>query len=203
MQVWPCLVVLLVASVVVSSAIESPPYTVTKDLNSGMEIRKYNATKWVSTQKTGIKCMQMQDMQSDMFWKLYGYITGKNNQNKKIEMTAPVVSMLRNYADATIDANSVCNFTMCFYVPLSDQANTPQPTASDVFLKQLTPVTVATIRYSWYPSMKDHMANRDKLIEKLGADAANYDTHNVVIAGYDSPMKFWSRRNELWLVKKQ
>ena len=43
---------------------------------------------------------------------------------------------------------------------------------------------------------------RDLLIERLGADAAQYDCANMMAAGYDPPFKPVGRTNEVWLRKK-
>ena len=39
------------------------------------------------------------------------------------------------------------------------------------------------------------------LIKKLGSDAINYDTENMITAGYNAPFDPFNRVNEVWLKK--
>jgi hypothetical protein len=61
---------------------------------------------------------------------------------------------------------------------------------------------VATIRFGGWATMEMNIKKRDELIKALGARASQYDTVNMVVAGYDAPFKLFNRRNEVWLVKK-
>jgi hypothetical protein len=164
-------------------AIENPTYEVVRQIDSQTEIRRYAPTKWASTSVRDI-CVKMGNYQNNMFMNLFGYISGKNDRNQKIEMTAPVLTRLQNLNNGLIDRNSLCNMTMGFYLPRINQANTPLPSNSQVFLRDEPEMTVAVIQFGWYPDMNDYMSNRDTLIRKLGADASSYDTANIMVAGW-------------------
>jgi len=43
----------------------------------------------------------------------------------------------------------------------------------------------------------------DTLMELLQEEGRGVEEDVFYENGYDSPMKFWNRRNEVWLVKKQ
>ena len=65
-----------------------------------------------------------------MFRKLFNYISGTNDKQAKIPMTAPVSVLVKPGAGKS-------TFTMAFYVPAAFQKDTPIPTAgSDVSIEQ-------------------------------------------------------------------
>lgn len=75
--------------------IESPLYEVKKKIDQDTEIRKYTATKWV-----GVKLKDKaasEDNSKKMFFTLFDYISGKNDQDKKISMTSPVCFSFINF----------------------------------------------------------------------------------------------------------
>jgi hypothetical protein len=137
---------------------------------------------------------------NNMFWKLFGYISGENDQKTKIEMTAPVTTVFKSSDSKAISMASNAKMTMRFYVPKADQSNTPNPTG-DAFLQADPEAEYATIRFGGWASMNDNLSYRDQLIKALGAEASKYDTVNFLAAGYDSPFNFIGRRNEVWLKK--
>jgi hypothetical protein len=55
-------------------------------------------------------------------------------------MTAPVISWFNT-------TNSVQTKVMCFFIGKQYQANTPNPSTTDVFIMQLPTTKMATIRY--------------------------------------------------------
>ena len=68
--------------------IESPTYEVIKKIDENTEIRKYSASKWICTREENKKASE--DNNIKMFFNLFNYISGNNNQEKKISMTSPV-----------------------------------------------------------------------------------------------------------------
>ena len=135
-----------------------------------------------------------------MFWTLFNYISSKNDQNVKIEMTAPVTMFYKNTKNELINRNSDIEMTMKFYVPKENQNNTPIPT-ENAFIEEIPEMTVASIRYGGWASINTYLSFRDKLIKRLGDESENYDKVNFVSAGYDSPFNLIGRRNEVWLIK--
>jgi len=181
--------------------IENPNYQVVNKIDSTTEIRKYQISKWVSTNMiTNVK--KIDSVSSPMFRKLFNYISGSNDKSASIQMTAPVTMVFKNSQNELMNLNSNCSVTMSFYVPKNNQDNTPLPTDSSVFVQTMNEFTVATIRFSGFATMNDNLKNRDALIQKLGSLASNYDTINIITAGYDSPFTLFNRRNEVWLLKK-
>lgn len=127
-----------------------------------------------------------------MFYQLFNYISGQNDQNQKIPMTAPVVS----YYDATNKQK-----TQCFFIPLSFQANTPKPTGT-VFLEDHSELTIAVITFKGKATYTDYMLHKAKLIQTLGAELIHFDAFSTLTAGYDAPnTPVEGRTNEVFLRK--
>ena len=164
-----------------------------------IEIRRYDETKWVAT-TVEAQARNSRSSSSSMFNKLFDYISGKNSQNKKIAMTAPVTTIFKNAGNNLITLDSRCQMSMRFYIPKEFHQNTPQPTG-DAYLQTDAETVVASIRFGGFASMSDNIKYRDILIRALGTEARRYDTVNMMTAGYDSPFNLIGRRNEVWLKR--
>ena len=114
-------------------------------------------------------------------------------------MTAPVKMQMSSASEITEDSN--VNMTMSFYVPKVMQDSTPIPTDDTLKVVNMDKTTFATIRFSGRAATNDQLEHRDKLIKALGDEASQYDTVNMIIAGYDAPFVIFNRRNEVWLRK--
>lgn len=97
--------------------------------------------------------------------------------------------------------NSKCDKVMKFYIPPGLHSKTPVPKDSSVFIEEVPEMEVAVIKFPGFASMNDYLKQRDILIKKLGSESQEYDTVNIITAGYDPPVKLINRRNEVWLRK--
>jgi len=211
----------------VNGAYETVPYktlnkTVLEDLS--YEIREYPSVKWVCTEMTyeqdedgteepgaaqdewSILKMVQKMMNSvswkkrpssKMFMKLFRYISGVNEERQEVEMTTPVLSQMTPLED-----NKMKN-KMCFYLDSAAQENPPTPETDEVFLEENQPLRVAVYEFGGY-AMSDYVweAEAANFAEKLGDRVNSVDTTSFFTAGYDSPMKFWNRRNEVMFQLK-
>merc|ERR1712002_1215372 len=169
---------------------EEVPYETIEKLN-GYEERKYPSVKWACTEVTYqveeqeewsmIKMMQMmtnkkswkKKPENKMFMKLFRYIAGVNTERQEIEMTVPVLSYMTPLEDGKM------NKQMCFYLTKEVV----------VFVKQFGGYAMQDS--TWLKQAADFS-------EQLTEDRANeVDFEKFYTAGYDSPMKFWNRRNEV------
>merc|ERR1711990_1312399 len=197
------------------SGTEKVPYTTLKQFD-GYEMRLYPSVKWAYTELTyemevvnvetdeaaaTLKALQEYSSskrdrknkpQYKMFMKLFRYISGVNKEQEEVAMTAPVLTSLK------LLANNQVTKEMCFYMEKKHQANPPTPVDPDVKIVTNKEFTVYVHRFGGY-AMKDAVNIREakKFAEVLDNDGVEVDKSFFYTAGYDSPMKFWSRRNEI------
>merc|ERR1711879_748119 len=118
--------------------------------------------------------------ENKMFLKLFRYIAGVNSEAQEIEMTVPVISKLAPSED------NMMTKEMCFYI-------TKESSERVVFVK----------KFGGY-AMRDSvwMDNAAAFREEIEDRADEIQDGYFYTAGYDSPMKFWNRRNEVMFEKK-
>ena len=104
---------------------ETAPYTVVGpgEEEAGWEERLYPARNWVCTARQEENNPRGQ--RSGMFWALFQYIQGGNEDGVKIDMTTPVTTL--RSPDGGLE--------MCFYLGAEHQAAPPAPTQQGVFIK--------------------------------------------------------------------
>eukprot|EP00091_Calanus_sinicus_P021718 TRINITY_DN655_c0_g2_i3.p1 TRINITY_DN655_c0_g2~~TRINITY_DN655_c0_g2_i3.p1 ORF type:complete len:150 (-),score=53.24 TRINITY_DN655_c0_g2_i3:277-726(-) len=132
---------------------------------------------------------------SKMFMKLFRYISGVNEETEEIEMTVPVLTRM------TLQEDNMINKQMCFYLNKKHQENPPTPVDKDVKIEQNEEMTVFVHTFGGY-AMRDNVWIKEAQIfaEKLSQKADSIDFSKFYTAGYDSPMKFWNRRNEVMFL---
>ena len=148
------------------------------DKNDIYEIRKYSDRLAVETSRAGI---------DSNFRKLFNYISGSNENNQEIKMTAPVTQIEKNG-----------NMTMQFYLPSEfDENNVPSPSNSEVRVLNMKGGYFAAITYSGRASDKNFIKHKEILENQLKKD-------NILIlsppirATYNSPFTLpLLRRNEV------
>merc|ERR1712222_9439 len=172
------------------SGSEKVPYTTLKQFD-GYEMRLYPSVKWACTELTYERDRKNQP-QSKMFFKLFRYISGVNKEQEEVAMTAPVLTSMK-----LLEGNQITK-EMCFYIEKKHQANPPTPVDPDVKIETNKEFTVYVHTFGGY-AMKDAVNIREasKFAEVLNKAGEEVDTSVFYTAGYDSPMKFWNRRNEI------
>ena len=189
---------LVLASILVAaSAFEAPEFCnglECPEFNSIMkegdiEIREYQESHWVSTEMKG-------DNNSSGFMTLFKYISGSNETQEKMKMTAPVLKKITAKTPFTSDVTS----TMSFYLGSKYQnGEAPKPTNTDVYLQKLPFKKVAVITYSGYSNKGTEQQNLVTLGNFLTKNNMKFNTEFYFTAGYDSPFKFLFRHNEVWV----
>ncbi|XP_043202753.1 heme-binding protein 1-like [Amphibalanus amphitrite] len=200
---------------------ETAPYTVERTVKTDdgesiiYEERNYPGQKWVCTTEIDD---EEEEQSKDAFMRLFGYITGDNEGGITIPMTTPV-SMVREPLTAEELANQESQsdedtqeqeseevhskYTMCFYINQANQENAPPPTNPEVYIENRPTMTVIASQTGGYMDDEDWVAMADKLKQDATAQGeTGVDYSSFYRAGYDSPMKFWNRRNEIWYVKQ-
>ena len=163
--------ILSVHSLALGQNTEIQPYEVIKAINS-VEIRFYPSATLVQTSG------------GNNFGKLFRYISGSNESEEKIAMTAPVY-MNEDKSE------------MAFVRPLDvHQRGAPKPMGKNVSLRITEPRYVAAIRYGGYTNASKEATHTKRLMKAL-EDNSIEAKGAVEFLGYDSPYKFYNRRNEV------
>ena len=199
-----CLILFQFNLQISGSHTERPSYKLVAKLDDTdthtIEIRDYEKTQWVSSKFVRGFCDEKSQMSNILFQLLNGYRTGSNDQRKVIEMTTPVLTLVK--ASARDFSNDRCLFSMRFYMPIADQIITPIPTNKNLRLLNANENRVGVIRFrsNGYPSMRQYLKFRNLLRKKLNDNnIKSYDKDLMMLATYDSPRKFKNRLNEVWL----
>jgi SOUL heme-binding protein len=175
---------LLVACKATRAGYNSAAYTTTLR-SEAFEIRDYPELNLVSTQ-----CAEGKDREDDgQFMRLFGYITGKNSESKKIAMTTPV--FMDEMAGAT---------RMSFVLPADiNQANAPSPNSDQVKLSMSPPRKMAVLRYAGRRGAAAEAVQLVRLRAWIASQKLEI-TGEPVAAYYDPPfMPSPLRRNEVML----
>ena len=178
-------------------AIEEIPYTVVEQ-NGDFTLREYPKYIVAETIVKG----QFEDVGSEGFRRLAGYINGKNRSKESIAMTAPVNQEVKGEKIAmTAPVNqqkSGNSWRITFVMPGKYTLDSlPEPTDSRVTIKEKPARLMAAIRYSGTWSRKKYEVNRTRLqewIEQRGFEQIG----EPVWARYNPPFMPWfMRRNEV------
>jgi hypothetical protein len=164
----------------VSMSIKEPPYQVIETLENDVEIREYSDQIWAKTLAVD---------QNQGFGRLFSYITGANKDEKKIEMTAPVV---------TSDEDG--KIFMAFVMPEGfDLEGTPRPLDENVSIELVKERRMGVIAFSGYAteeSRKRHLVVLEETLKSQGIETRG----DPVLMQYNDP---WTppfmRRNEVGL----
>merc|ERR1711893_204715 len=170
--------------------LDCPIYTVLQSFN-GYELRSYVPGRWSSTVTRSVGW----DGNNGMFWKLFQYISGANENEETLDMTTPVLTKVEPGSGMF----SMTTFTRSFYIEYGRQDSAPAPTADDVFLETLPAINVYVKSFSGYASSDDYERNANELYEMIG-DASLIQDDTWFAAGYDSPYQPFNRHNEVWLM---
>lgn len=140
-------------------------------------------------------------------WKpLSGYIFGKNNNDTKIQMTAPVTRQPQkiDMTSPVIRCSDGAGVQeVSFFMPEKwDLDSLPVPDDSRVRLKSVPGRRIATLRYSGYTNDKREAKAESSLREWIQSINLEIDA-GPIIAVYNSPFTLGPfRRNELQFVVK-
>ncbi|CAN6481510.1 unnamed protein product [Victoria cruziana] len=173
--------------------LECPSYDVVDSQNE-FEIRRYRSPVWMSTQP--IRTTSYTIGSNEGFTTLFSYIQGNNQDNAKIEMTAPVL----------VDV-SPSSYVVSFYVPQKFQAS--PPSSAEVHAVRWPGSRYAAVRrFGGFMNDVNIATEADALTKSLQgtpwAFAAPADAGRspatYTVAGYNSPFEFENRVNEVMLI---
>ena len=162
----------------VSMNVKEPPYQVVETLENGVEIREYSGQIWALTSE---------DDQNRGFARLFRYISGENDGEVKIEMTAPVVT-------GAADGEPF----IAFVIPEGfDLEATPPPRDDRVRIEAVMERRMAAIAFSGYAT-EDRRERNLAILEEALKDRGIEVQGEPVLMQYNDP---WTppfmRRNEV------
>ena len=178
---------------------ETPSYQVVRS-EGCIELREYAPRLVVQTRVEG----SMEQGSSEAFNRLAGYIFGKNEAGRKVEMTAPVTmepqsTRIPMTAPVTMESSGESTL-MQFAVPSRfDAASVPRPTDERITVRELPAERLAVIRYSGRLT-GDNARTNEKALREWMAAAHLEAAGPARVAGYDSPFSLpFLRRNEVMI----
>ena len=171
------LIWLAFSTLVMSQKYESQSYEVVKNFGD-IELRYYPPAVMAEVQST--------NNSNNNFSDLFRYITGNNARNEEIAMTTPV------HMQSMGDSNR-----MAFVLPKKYDTNTaPAPTNKNIKVYTSKPGYFAAIRYKGYSNASKVRTHTQALLNGLKYEQMEV-LGEVVVLSYDSPYKFYNRRNEV------
>lgn len=175
---------------------ECPEYTVIKSMsNEDYEVREYVASRWVATGYRATNIFTKFTKMNSAFMKLFQYISGSNMAEAKIEMTRPVRTTVNSCAQTDCSKKT---HEMAFFMPLNNTANTPAPFSPEVEIIDVPAATYYVRSFSGYMYERGYDRELRKLKQSIGDENA-YDGSYHINAGYNSPMEWSDRHNEVML----
>ncbi|MFO7813475.1 MAG: SOUL family heme-binding protein [Pseudomonadota bacterium] len=178
-------------------ATEEAEYTVLlKEEN--LEVRQYEPQIVAET----VVDTEFEDAGSEAFGRLFKYISGNNQSQQEIAMTAPVgqvaegqeIDMTAPVGQARVDGKWVVSFMMPSSLTMD---SIPKPNDERIALRSVPEQTMAAIRYSGFWSESGYQKNKSRLerwIDEKGYRA----TGAPIWARYNAPFMPWfMRRNEV------
>lgn len=177
----------------VRSGYESAPYEVVEQLDTDLEIRRYDARLAAETTAPA--------GDNQAFRRLFRYITGANQGEREVAMTVPVERNAAAEIAMTVPVErnrDSSNTTLRFFLPASFSTETaPIPSDPGVRIVEVPPQTLAVLRFSGFgfdASVERKMA---ELLERL--ETTEWDPQGEPLAYfYDPPWALpFLRRNEV------
>ncbi len=170
-----------------NSGVEIAPYKVLEK-EDNLELRHYERLVLVTTgMPDGM------DGKNSPFYKLFDYISGKNEDTKEIPMTAPV---FMDQADSATES-------MSFVLPIDfTLESTPPPQDPAVTLEEIKDYTVATITFNGVLE-QENINTHKALLEEWIKRKEFKKIGTVKAAGYNPPFTIPAlRRNEILIPVK-
>jgi hypothetical protein len=164
---------------------EEPDY-VREGKVGALEIRTYPARIEATTE---VDATDFEDALDIGYNRLACFIDGSNGDRAVIEMSAPVVTTMR-------DGRYVMSFVM---PPGRDIVSLPRPSDGRVMLREVNEKRIAAIRFHGRFTKENIAKHERELLQEL-VDAGLSARGSVQFAGFDSPATLPAlRRNELWI----
>ena len=183
----PMIVLTAVAIPLVCQGVEEPPFKSLKK-NGQFELREYANIPIASAPMEGM------GKRDKSFNNLFKYISGANEGNQKIPMTAPVLMEA-----GPADAAGAEKGKMSFVIPAAvAKAGAPKPTGDGMTTGKIEASHIATLRFKGWTSEESRKKAEEELATLIKANKLT-PIGKPFFAFFDPP---WTlemfRRNEVW-----
>ncbi|MDO6824995.1 heme-binding protein [Marinobacter sp. 1_MG-2023] len=184
-------------------ATEEAEYTVLLK-EDNLEVRQYEPQIVAET----VVDTEFEDAGSEAFGRLFKYISGNNQSQAEIAMTAPVgqvaesqkIDMTAPVGQTQVDGQWVVSFMMPGSFTMD---SIPKPNDERIALRSVPEQTMAAIRYSGLWSESGYQKNKSRLERWIG-EKGYIATGAPVWARYNAPFIPWFlRRNEVLIPVEQ
>ena len=160
---------------------------------TGYEVRHYLPSKWVGTV---VSSMHWSDALSIGYKKLNAYWNGENKEGMKMKMTTPVATKIVPGQGPACEST----FTILFFVPFANQANTPEPTNNDIVKVNFPAIKAYVASFGGVEDDDLLQSSATKLGAALMRDKVKFVQDYYFTAEYDPPTVKTNRHNEVWFL---
>eukprot|EP00884_Botryococcus_braunii_P022422 jgi/Botrbrau1/8864/Bobra.50_2s0021.1 len=175
------------------------PHFELKSNETDYQTRRYDAAAWVSTNVTG---WRFETAAVRGYTRLFQYFNGANKDEKKFNLTTPVVTAFVPQNNFTAASQ---NFTLSFYLPdrYQEKRSPPKPTAEDVF-RFCTPRGLVFVSNFTGVALEGTILQQAKtLADNLKRDGVDFVDDAFLFAAYSPPQQLVNRYNEVWFMEKR
>jgi hypothetical protein len=180
--------------------LQCPRYRLLNE-SAGYETRRLEATRWVTTD---VEAFSLALATATGFQRLFAYISGANEQQRKIEMTAPVLTHV------VPGAGPFCKskYSVSFFAGEAG-TETPKPTSDDVYVRDASAVTVFVASKAGFVvddfSIAALASGLREALERDGVEPhpRHRSEEGFFVAGYDPPFRLSGRHTEVWMAASE
>ena len=175
---------LLFSLIFSSNAMSTPitPYEIERNLTDNIEIRGYKELLLAKVM------VDEDDSENKQFRKLFKFISGENEQNQEIKMTAPVFKENQN-----------SKMSMSFAMPTDfNKENLPKPNDRNIKIENIENQRFISITFSGRSSDDNFEEYQEILVKKIKEENIKADLENPIRAYYNHPWTLpFLKRNEV------
>ncbi|XP_061703384.1 heme-binding protein 1-like isoform X1 [Syngnathoides biaculeatus] len=168
--------------------------TETKD-GVRFEVRRYDAAKYAVISSEGRTYDQVT---GELVRKLLMYIGGSNEQGEAMGTAAPTIITVYPRNDGVLSRRLV----VAIRIPTIYQQSPPTPTDSTIRVEERPGMTVYTLQFGGFAGESEFRAEALRLTRTLG-ETAPFQRKQYFCCSYDSPIKPYGRRNEVWFIQEE
>ncbi|XP_061892293.1 heme-binding protein 1-like [Entelurus aequoreus] len=168
--------------------------TETKD-GVSFEVRRYDAAKYAVVSSEG---RSFDQVTGELVRKLLMYIGGSNEQGESMGTAAPTIITVYPRNDGVLSRRLV----VAIRIPAIYQQGPPTPTDSAIKIEDRPGMTVYTLQFGGFAAESEYRAEALRLTRTLG-ETAPFQRKQYFCCSYDSPIKPYGRRNEVWFIQEE